>query len=264
MTNGESFAAADVRITYDDLVPDREASGVGSDPAPVVLLHGFASSRRENWRERGWYETLLAEGRRVIALDCRGHGESGKPRDPEAYETATMADDVVALLDHLEVEEADLLGYSMGGRLSLELLAAHPERFNAGVLAGIGSASLSDTGGSDAIADALAADDLESVSNPIGRRFRRFAETTDNDLEALSACARQRTPPADWETVAGIDTPVSVVAGERDGLVGDPRKLADGFPNGEAVVVPDADHLTTVPDDAFEEAVVDFLEREGL
>lgn len=259
MSTRESVDVGGVRIAYDDRVPDADP-----DAPPIVLLHGFASNRRENWRERSWYETLLGAGRRVIALDCRAHGESGKPTDPAAYETATMGGDVIALLDYLEVDRADLLGYSMGGRLGLELLHTHPDRFNAGVLAGIGAASLAESGGGDAIADALLADHIEDVENPFGRRFRRFAETADNDLEALAACARARTAPATWAQLEGIDHPVSVVAGERDDIAGDPEALADGFPHGDGLVVDGADHLTTVPDDAFVGAVLDFLEREGL
>lgn len=260
MPNG-SFDVDGVRIAYDDLAPDGTPD---ADLPPVVLIHGFASSRTNNWRDRDWYDTLLGANRRVIALDCRGHGESGKPHEPAAYETATMAADVVALLDHLEIERADLLGYSMGGRIGLEALYTHPERFNAAVLAGIGSATLSESDAGDVIADALEADDSADVSDPLGKRFRVFAETSDNDLAALAACARTRTPPADWEQVAEIEHPVLIVAGEHDDLVGDSEELAAGFPHGESVVVPDADHLTTVPDEQFSEAVLGFLEREGL
>lgn len=259
MPTGGTFDAGGVRIAYDDLVPNDEGTA-----APIVLVHGFASSRHDNWRDREWYETLLEADRRVIALDCRGHGESEKPRDPAAYETATMAADVVRVLDHLEIETADLLGYSMGGRIGLETLYTHPERFNAGVLAGIGSATLEPSDAGGRIADALLADDPDDVSDPVGKRFRTFAETADNDLEALAACARSRTAPAEWDEIAQVDHPVLVVAGEDDDIAGDADELAAGFPNGEAVVVADADHLTTVPDERFREAVLDFLEREGL
>jgi len=57
---------------------------------------------------------------------------------------------------------------------------------------------------------------------------------------------------------------VVIVAGEHDDITGDPEPLAEGFPNGEAVVVDDADHLTTVPDERFTKAVLEFLERKGL
>ncbi|WP_226480431.1 alpha/beta fold hydrolase [Natrinema amylolyticum] len=259
MTTGATFDSAGVRLAYDDLVPDGDGTA-----APIVLVHGFASSRYGNWHDRGWDDALLEAGRRVIALDCRGHGESERPHDPAAYETDVMAADVVRLLDHLEIERADLLGYSMGGRIGTEALYRHPERFNAGVLAGIGTATLEPSDAGDRIADGLLADDPDDVTDPVGKRFRTFAETTDNDLAALAACARTRTVPAGWDEIAQVEHPVLIVAGERDDIAGDPNELAAGFPNGEAVVVDDADHLTTVPDEQFTDAVLEFLKREGL
>ncbi|AGB30637.1 alpha/beta hydrolase fold protein [Natrinema pellirubrum DSM 15624] len=259
MPTGETFDSDGIRIAYDDLHPEGDG-----DAPPVVLVHGFASSRGENWRDREWYETLLEDGRRVIAMDCRGHGESEKPHDPAAYETDVMAADVARLLDHLGIEQADFLGYSMGGRIGTEALYRHPERFNAAVLAGIGAATREPSDAGDRIADGLLADDPDDVTDPLGKRFRVFAETADNDLEALAACARTRTAPADWDDISGVDHPVVIVAGLDDDITCDPEPLADGFSNGEAVVIDGKDHLTTVPDERFTEAVLGFLEREGL
>ena len=68
---------------------------------PIVLVHGFASNKEVNWVLPGWVSTLKRAGRRVIALDNRGHGASSKLYDPAAYHSAIMADDVRALIDHL-------------------------------------------------------------------------------------------------------------------------------------------------------------------
>ena len=90
------------------------------DPAgdPVLLIHGFASSALVNWVQPGWLQTLGNAGRRVIAIDNRGHGASAKPHDPDAYHPALMASDSAALLNHLGIEKADVFGYSMGARIS--------------------------------------------------------------------------------------------------------------------------------------------------
>ena len=96
---------------------------------PVMLIHGFASSLQGNWRAPGVIDAIVAAGRQVIAIDCRGHGRSGKPHDPQAYAGTAMADDAIAVLDHLAIATADLAGYSMGGYLSAVLLLNHPERF---------------------------------------------------------------------------------------------------------------------------------------
>ena len=249
-----AFDADGVRIAYDDV-------GEGE---PIVLVHGFASDRRRNWRDPGWYDALVDAGRRVVALDCRGHGESGKPHDPAAYGHETMAEDVVRLLDHLSIETADVMGYSMGGAITTQLLAEHPDRFNAAVVAGVGSGVVEGLAGTDRVADAREADDVEDVDTDVGRRFRLFAEGSDNDLLALAAVMRARDAPADAERLAEASLPVLVVAGTEDDLVDDPRNVADLFPNASAVAVEGADHLTTVGSTRYVEAVLEFLGREGL
>lgn len=250
---GGTFDSDGVRIAYDD---------VGEGP-PIVLVHGFASDRIGNWRRPGWYEALTGAGRRVIAVDCRGHGESGKPHDPGAYGHEVMAEDVVRLMDHLSVETADLMGYSMGGAVTMQLLAEHADRFEAVVVAGVGSHVVEGLPGREVIADALEADDVEDVETDLGRRFRLFAEEGDNDLLALAAVMRARDAPVGPGRLAEVSLPVLVVAGAADDLVDDPGNLAEMIPGAEAVTVPDRDHMTTVGDPRFVEAVLDFLEREG-
>lgn len=249
-----SFGSAGVRIAYDDL---------GTGP-PILLLHGFASDRETNWRRPGWYASLTEAGRRVIAIDLRGHGESEKPHDPSAYGHAAMAADAVRLLDQCAIGSVDLMGYSMGGAVAIQLLAEHDERVNTAILGGVGSGVTDGLAGTDRIADALEAADIEDVQTDLGRRFRRFAERSDNDLAALAAVMRARDAPIDPDRLAQVSTPVLAVAGSEDDLVDDPQALADRFPNAEAVTVEGTDHLTTVGHQSYREAVLDFLEREGL
>src|ERR1700759_1013547 len=87
---------------------------VAGEGEPVVLVHGFASDRVQNWRAPGWYQTLNGAGYQVIALDSRGNGKSEKPHDPQMYSHATMAGDVVAVMQDAGIERASLMGYSMG------------------------------------------------------------------------------------------------------------------------------------------------------
>lgn len=250
----DAFDADGVEIAYDD---------VGSGP-PIVLVHGFASSRHGTWQDTGWYDALREDGRRVIALDCRGHGDSGKPQESAAYGRDTMAADVVRLLDHLGIDEADLMGYSMGGGLALRLLVARPERFNAVVAAGVGESLLGEGERGPEIAEALEADDLEAVRTQRGREFRIFAENRDNDLGALAAVQRARGPGPDADSLAEASLPTLVIAGDEDDLVGRPEPLAAAIPGAESVAVPGVDHLSTTDHPAFEAAVLDFLDREGL
>src|SRR6202045_3043678 len=112
------FSAGLVELAYHD----------EGDGAPIVLVHGFASNKEVNWVQPGWVGTLTRAGRRAIALDNRGHGASTKLYDPARYHSAIMAQDVRALMDHLAIERADVMGYSMGARIAAFLALAHPDR----------------------------------------------------------------------------------------------------------------------------------------
>src|SRR5215475_8399633 len=94
---------------------------------PIVLVHGFASTKEVNWVQPGWVTTLTRANRRVIALDNRGHGQSAKLYDPAAYHTELMAGDVAALIGHLGLPRADVMGYSLGARIAAMLAARHPD-----------------------------------------------------------------------------------------------------------------------------------------
>lgn len=124
---------------------------------PIVLVHGFASNKEVNWAAPNWMMTLIRAGRRAIALDNRGHGASTKLYDPAAYHSAIMAEDVRALLDHLALSRADVMGYSMGARIAAFLALAHPDRVRAVVLGGLGIRLVEGVGLPDSIADALEA-----------------------------------------------------------------------------------------------------------
>ena len=248
----QTFDSAGVAIAYDD---------IGSGP-PIALVHGFASNRERNWKAPRWYDTLTGAGRRVVALDCRGHGESDKPHDPAAYALEVMAGDVIHLLDHLGLERVDLMGYSMGARIAAALLARHGERFGAGILAGIGADVLYERRGAEAIARALEADSAASVAEPSARAFRVFAEQSRADLRALAACSRGLRAGLETGPEA-ITAPVLVVAGENDNLVTDPRSLVAAMPDSELLIVPRRDHLSTVGDRLFKETVLRFLQERG-
>ena len=249
-----TFDSNGVAVAYDAI----------GDGRPIVLVHGFASSRVRNWKETSWYETLVAAGHRVVALDCRGHGESDKPHDPAAYDVAAMTGDVVRLMDHLGIDRADVMGYSMGGRLATALLAHHAERFASAVLGGVGVEMMGERVGVEPIARTLEAKDAARITDPAGRAFRAFAEQGRNDLYALAACMRGLRYVVNAADLARIRVPVLVVAGENDTLVGDPRGVVDLIPGAQLVIVPGRDHLSTVGDRRYKHAVVEFLQQHGV
>lgn len=228
--------------------------------APVVLVHGFASSATINWVEPGWVATLTGAGRRVIALDNRGHGESTKLYDPAAYRIADMADDLVRLLDHLKIERADVMGYSMGARITAFTALRAPQRVRAAILGGAGMVLVNvGEGAGDAIAAALEAPSLDAVTDPTGRSFRIFAEQTKSDLKALAACMRGSRQGLTRDEVARIAIPVLIAVGTRDEVAGSAHALAALMPDARVLDIPNRDHMRAVGDKVFKAGVLDFL-----
>jgi pimeloyl-ACP methyl ester carboxylesterase len=254
-----AVAADGVRLAYD-------TAGTGM---PVVLVHGFASNRHQNWKFPGWYDALI--GYRVIAMDCRGHGQSDKPHDPASYGHDIMTRDVIAVMDAAGVPSAFVMGYSMGGFIAMQLLVDRPGRVAKLVIGGVGASYLSapeassdrlaDPAMRGRLADAMLAPDKSSITDPIALRFREFVDQPGKDRLALAACMRAMRAPIHADILAGARCPVLVVCGEEDDLTGPPGPLAAAFPQGEAVSVPQRDHMTTVGDKVFKAAVLAFLAR---
>jgi pimeloyl-ACP methyl ester carboxylesterase len=228
---------------------------------PIVLVHGFASTAQVNWVHPGWVAALTKAGRRVIALDNRGHGASSKPTDPAAYHSADMAEDVRALIDHLELPRADVMGYSMGARITAFFALAHPARLRRAVLGGLGIRLVDGVGLPESVAQALEAPTLAEVRDPTGRMFRAFAEQTKSDLAALAACIRGSRQTLSREQVAAIRAPVLVAVGSTDEVAGSARELAALLPAGQALDIPGRDHMLAVGDKVFKSAVLSFLAK---
>jgi pimeloyl-ACP methyl ester carboxylesterase len=245
------FQHGDVELAFLD-------EGAGE---PIVLVHGFASSAAVNWVQPGWVATLTRAGRRVIALDLRGHGASTKLYDPAAYHSAVMAQDVSALIQHLELPRVDLMGYSMGARICAFLALAHPERVRSLILGGLGSHLVEGIGLPLSIADALEAPSLADVRDPTGRTFRIFAEQTHSDLAALAACLRGSRQTLTPREVANIRMPTLVGVGTKDPVAGSARGLAELIPQAQALDIPGRDHMLAVGDKVFKQAVLEFLVR---
>jgi pimeloyl-ACP methyl ester carboxylesterase len=228
---------------------------------PIILVHGIIANLKLNWLVQSWVETLRPI-RRVVALDCRGHGESDKPHDVEAYGAGNMAGDVLRLMDYLGIEKADLFGYSMGSAISAYLLAHHGERFSSAILGGTGEYLVFESvpeGETDPVAAALLADDASQVTELVPQGFRAFAEAVPNsDLKALGACAQRLRGPVERAELADVAMPVLIVNAANE-FVGSPDEVAAAIPGARLVIIPDTDHLTVVPDQRFKDAVLAFL-----
>lgn len=228
---------------------------------PVLLIHGFASSKEVNWVQPGWVRTLTDAGYRVIAHDNRGHGGSTKFHDPEKYHIGMMADDARALLDHLKIERAHVMGYSMGARITAFLASRDPKRVRSAVLGGLGMTLTAGGGPGENVALALEADSLADVADPMGRTFRAFADQTKSDRRALAAALRGSRTLMTREEAAAIAVPVLVAVGTTDPIAGSAHELAKVIPGAEALDIPGRDHMKAVGDRVYKAGVLDFLKR---
>ncbi len=245
----QSFDSDGVQIAYMD-------EGEGE---PILLIHGFASNVTTNWIDTQWVRTLVKAGRRVIAYDNRGHGQSEKLYDPDRYGAPEMAEDARRLLDHLGIAQADVLGYSMGARIAAFLVFAHPERVRSVVFGGLGINMVRGMIGSGPLAKALEAPRIEDVTNDTARSFRAFAEQTKSDLKALAACMRGPREKVAAEQLATIKVPVLVAVGSGDVIGGSGAALAELIPGAQFLDIAGRDHMKAVGDARFKQGVLDFL-----
>src|SRR3954465_4681484 len=229
---------------------------------PIVLVHGFASSKNVNWVYPAWVSELKKNGRRVIALDFRGHGDSSKLYDPEQYSIEILAGDVIALMDHLKIDRADIMGYSMGGRTTAYLGRYQPARLRSAILGGIGIGLIEGGGPGENVAEALEAPSLDDVTDPVGRTFRAFADQTRSDRRALAACLRgSRRLMQHGETADIPGVPGLIAVGSNDEIAGSAEKLGEIIPGSEVLDIPNRDHMRAVGDKVYKAGVVDFLSR---
>ena len=218
---------------------------------PVVLVHGFASSFDHNWGETGWADILRDEGRTVLGGDLLGHGRADKPTDPAAYQG--LEDYVLGWAG--DAPSFDAIGFSLGGRLLLNLAARDPARFGRLVVMGVGRNVLYSEG-SERIAQAV-----ESGVQPedIGARvFAELAADPRNDRAALAAVMRRPSRALSPEDLARVTCPVLVIIGERD-FAGPAQPLVEALPDASLVTIPGLDHFATPKEFRCIDAALKFL-----
>ena len=231
----------------------------------MLLIHGFASSLQVNWVAPGWVKTLNDAGYRAIAFDNRGHGASSKSYDPADYTPQKMAGDAAALLRHLGIERAHVMGYSMGARISAFLALAEPALVATLVFGGLGIGMVDGVGDWDPIAEALLADDpADHRPAARARSFRAFADQTRSDRRALAACIETSRALLGEDDLARITQPTLVAVGTKDDIGGSPDALAGLMPNATAFDIEGRDHMLAVGDRSFKKRVLQFLAANPL
>lgn len=220
------FDSDGTRIRYTD---------EGEGP-PVILIHGYTANGDLNWRVPRVI-ALLSPDYRVITLDNRGHGRSDKPEDVESY-GPHMAHDVLRLMDHLQIERAHFVGYSMGGMITFKVATIAPERMLSAVVGGMGW-----------VEEGPAVEERED---------------TDPQAPSLVACARAfPTLGITRDELKAIEVPLTIVIGEQDGLL--ERRvtpLRDIRPDIPVVLIPNANHITCVFRPEFRQAIKQALDEQ--
>ena len=241
------FDSNGVRIRYVD-------QGVGQ---PIVLIHGFAGDVETSWVKPGVLANLTKD-HRVVAFDVRGRGKSGKPRDAKAY-GKEVAQDVVRLLDHLKIQRAHIVGYSMGAGIVVKLLTTNPDRFLTATLGG-------SAGRRTWTAEDARAAEEEAVEFERGTPFRSVILRTwpvdqpkpseetlrqlsqerinrGNDPGAFAADVRGRGELAVTDAqLAAVRVPVLAVVGTLDANLRPVNDLKKILPSIKVVVVDGATH----------------------
>lgn len=241
--------------SYDGTAIAYSVKGSGPD---VLLVHGHGGNQVLNWIFPGVRDALVGAGRRVIGIDLRGHGDSDKPHDPAAYENEALRRDVQALLDHLGVTGVDVVGYSMGSLITVQL-ACSDTRVRTILLGGAGMPGDSGrdtrmTTDPEAVYTAASAAEL---ADPDARRLREFLDVTGADR--LSLLAMGRAAPGGLPRVDLLDMPCLILTGADDDVVGSPQLLADLIPGARVELLP-GDHLTVLADPGFVPAIVRWLD----
>ena len=226
-TEGEYFDSAGVKIHYTD-----EGKGV-----PVILVHGYTANADINWRLPGIHSRLRSHFR-VIAMDVRGHGLSGKPHDPALYGMETV-DDIVRLMDHLKIEKAHLVGYSMGGFITLKFLSKYPDRLLSAMPCG---AAWMKPG--EPLSRLLTRIHAGINEQP---RLVRMLFSTANDLSALGSLATAFPEIAVPETdLRAVSVPVMAVKGGEEEVVLGGSDLKGVLTNFQEIIIPGGNHRSVL------------------
>ncbi len=237
---------------------------IHGEGAPVVLLHGLTVSFTGNYAAWGWIEQLNKIGMQVIGLDFKGHGGSDKPTGLNAYGAKALVEDVIALLDHLNIKNTSFVGFSLGSIITLHLLHTYPYRCNASALIATGDGLIG-------IAPYTADKVLPELSNALDRpqfpkdlpehiaAYWQFATDVGGSRPAAAAAGRGYYPPCSPKEISSIQTPMLVVSGECDPVLGCGPQMAAAFPKGEYIEIKGADHFQLSAHAEAQKAITDFL-----
>ncbi|MCZ8283371.1 MAG: alpha/beta fold hydrolase [Aquidulcibacter sp.] len=224
---------------------------------PTLVLHGFLASAQLNWIDPGLASAMASTGRRIILPDLRGHGQSDAPTSPAAYPKDALPQDQEVLLAQLGITDFDLVGYSLGARTAVRMLARGHSRPTKVFLGGMGEAGITTVGTRKDYFE----DGIRNGPNAKDARAGAYIQTILKQRgmspeAALGVLSTQVSTSR--EVLTTIKTPVLVVNGDQDRDNGDPMALAAALGNATCQLVP-GNHLSAVAEPAFRDALVAFL-----
>jgi pimeloyl-ACP methyl ester carboxylesterase len=219
----------------------------------VILIHGFSGTANGNWFLNGIADALAAK-HHVIAIDCRGHGKSDKPHDAKKY-GPQMSEDVIELMDHLKIDKAHVHGYSMGGFITAQLLAKHPDRFLSAAFGGSGVPEADEKHKKEVPEDKKGPDPQEAEAS------RTLGRNPDRDDEALRAVRAYPWKPEQRMQIdlTKIKIPVLAINGEFDNPNAKTHRMQRELTNFKSVVLPGKSHLTAIMSGYMPKEYVDAL-----
>lgn len=219
--------------------------------APVVLLHGSFMTITNNWE--GWIGEF-SKTRKVIGVEMQGHGRTADIA--RGITNENLADDVAALLDHLKIPRADLIGYSMGGTVAMQCAIRHPDKVRKVVVI---SARFRYDGfvkeGLEAIAK-LTADDFQG--SPIEAEYKKLSPAPDEFPKFVQRVIAMAIKPFDFgaEKLKATEAPMFFIHGDADGVrlahIAEMFRLKGGEIHGDMsprsasrlAILPDTTHVT--------------------
>lgn len=233
----------------------------GDETAPVVVVvHGFASSTKDNWVATGWVRDLLRAGYRVIGLDQRGHGASDKPHAPHDYDLRQLAGDVETVLDTYLVDEAFYVGYSLGARVGWEVVQDISVRIPRAVLGGVPDGIPLARLDIDQVRAYV--EDGTPVTDRVTQNYIALTERVPgNDLRALLAIAggMRESKTVDPDPAHAPSQPVLFATGSLDAIIEGSKALAAACPEGRFLEIPDRHHFNAPGSRVFRQEAIAFL-----
>lgn len=248
---------------------------------PIVLVHGRGGSL-QGWIDNGVLPNL-AKDYRVIAFDLRGHGLSAKPHSQQQY-GKEMALDIVRLMDHLGIDKAHIIGYSLGANIVAQLLVLHPERFITATLGG-SAGRFRWTTDDDEIVEREASeterlgfspsfdirisppDRVKATNEEIKKRSAAALVNPAEDRFAMAAIIRSsRDQIISPEQAAAVKVPTLAIVGSKDNFLSKLQDLKQLRPGLQLVIVENGTHAgegDTRKRPAFIAAIRQFIASDG-